>query len=509
MCLSIEKQEHSMVGKWTHSVIYVLIIAVLMGCNSTTGAPATATEKPLGPTSSPTAPVATATPDPTATPTAQATSTPASTATPAAPADAVVVNTLNQEVYPFTADGNCSLGEAIQTIVTQQAQDKCALPAGSSTIYLPAGTYSLTQSDNAPAVLFGTMQRTSREGLSPAGFPLITSKLTILGNGSTIQRSGSTKFGIFQVFVGGNLTLQDLTISGGDTSQDQNSSGGAVEVLGGSVLLEHVTLTGNQAIQGGAIANNVPNSEAKLVNSVVTNNSSLEDGGGIYNSGTLIIQDSEISKNTSRHTVFGGGGIYNSNGSQLTLDHSSLVGNLALQGGGIYNDGGSINIINQSVISGNVATEQKAFIPHGGGGINNISSGTVTIDQSFVIGNQAAGTTGGGIYNQASLKVTGSVLAGNVSGSGGAVFNDSQGTGSVTSSCILNNQVLLAHTAGVGNGIVNTNTAAFDASQNWWGTPGGPGSSISPGVTTAPFLNAAAGLCASALPTPYPTPPGP
>jgi predicted outer membrane repeat protein len=485
---------------------------VLLGCNLTTGAPATATGQPLGPTSSPTLLVIPATSAPTSIPTAQASSTPASTPTPsapAAPADAVVVDTLNQEVYPFTADGNCSLGEAIQTIVTQQAQDKCALPAGSSTIYLPSGTYTLTQSDNAPAVLFGHMQRTSREGLPPAGFPLITSKLTILGNGSTIQRSGPTKFGIFQVFVGGNLTLQDLTISGGDTSADHNSSGAAVSVLGGSVLLDHVTLTGNQAFQGGAIANNVPGAEVKLMSSVVSNNSSLDNGGGIYNSGTLVIQDSQISNNSSRNTVFGGGGIYNDNG-QVTLDHSQLVGNLALEGGGLYNDGGSVNIINQSVISGNVATEQKAFIPHGGGGINNISSGAVvTIDQSFVIGNQAAGTTGGGIYNQASLKVTGSVLAGNIAGSGGAIFNDSDGSGSVGSSCILNNQVLLAHTAGLGNGIANANSAAFAASQNWWGTPGGPGNSVSPGVTATPSLSAAAGLCASAPPTPFPTPPGP
>ena len=500
-----------MLRRFAHSLIFVLMIAVIMGCNLTTEAAVTATEQPGGQASSTTpAPlVVPTTTNPTGLPTGQATSTPAFTPTPAAPADAVVVDTLDQEVYPFIADGNCSLGEAIQTIVTQQVQDKCVLPAGSSTIYLPSGIYTLTQSDNAPAVLFGNMQRKNREGLPPAGFPLITSKLTILGNGSTIQRTGSTKFGIFQVFVGGDLTLQDLTISGGDTTQDHDSSGAALFLLGGTALLEHVTLTGNQAWEGGAIANNA-GTEVKLMNSVVTNNISLDVGGGLYNSGgTLIIQDSEISNNTSRSTIFGGGGISNANG-QVTLDHSSLVGNLALEGGGLYNDGGTINIIDQSVISGNVATEKEAFIPHGGGGINNISSGAViTIDQSFVIGNQAAGTTGGGIYNQASLTVTGSVLAGNLAGSGGAVFNDSDGTGSITSSCILANQVVLAHTAGLGNGIVNANTVAFDARQNWWGTPSGPGNSIGPGVTAVPSLNAAAGLCTSAFPTPFPTPPGP
>jgi hypothetical protein len=496
-----------MLKKLAHTLILGLLMSVLMGCNLPVAVQLTATDQPIGPTSSPTISVVPATALPTDLPTLQVTNTPTLTATPAAPADAVVVDTLDQEVYPFKPDGNCSLGEAIQTIVTQQAQDKCVLPAGSSTIYLPAGTYTLTQSDNAPAVLFGNMPRKNREGLPPAGFPLITSSLTILGNGSTIQRTGSTKFGIFQVFVGGNLTLQDLTISGGDTTQDHDSSGAAVVMLGGTVLLKHVTLTGNQAFEGGAIANNVPGTTVKLMNSVVTNNTSLNNGGGIFNSGTLIIQDSEISNNTSRNTVFGGGGIYNENG-QVTLDHSQLVGNLALEGGGLYTDGGTVNITDQSVISGNVATETKAFIPHGGGGIN-ISSGAVTIDQSFVIGNQAAGTTGGGIYNQDSLKVTGSVLSGNLSGSGGALFNDSQGTGSITSSCILANQVVLARTAGLGNGIVNDNSVAFDARKNWWGNPSGPGSSISPGVTSAPYLNAAAGLCTSALPTPFPTQPGP
>jgi hypothetical protein len=73
----------------------------------------------------------------------------------------------------------------------------------------------------------------------------------------------------------------------------------------------------------------------------------------------------------------------------------------------------------------------------------------------------------------------------------------------------LDNKAVLTKTAGLGNGIVNDNTAAFDARQNWWGTPSGPGNSISAGVTGAPYLNAAAGLCTSVLPTPFPTPPGP
>jgi len=123
-----------MLKKLAHALILGLLMSILMGCNLPVDMPLTATDQPVGPTTSPTTSVVPATALLTDVPTLQVTSTPTLTATPAAPADAVVVDTLDQEVYPFIADGNCSLGEAIQTIVTQQVEDKCVLPAGSSTI---------------------------------------------------------------------------------------------------------------------------------------------------------------------------------------------------------------------------------------------------------------------------------------------------------------------------------------------------------------------------------------
>ena len=179
-------------------------------------------------------------------PTALSTSTPAApmpTSTPSAPSDAVVVNTFEQDVYPFKPSGHCSLGEAIQTVLLQQVVDACVLPSGSHTVYMPTGTYTLTQSDNAPIVLYGTHPFPDRQHLDPAGFPVVASTLIILGNGSTIERTGSNKFGVFQVFVAGNLTLKDLTISGGDTTAaSSGDGGGAIAVLGGSLALDHVTL---------------------------------------------------------------------------------------------------------------------------------------------------------------------------------------------------------------------------------------------------------------------------
>lgn len=496
--------------KWKHYLISLFVATSLVGCTLAPGTPAAGNGQPSGGATSTTLINSSPTGAPTPTSTEAATDTLGPTATPAPPSDAVVVNTFDQEIYPFQQNGNCSLGEAIQTALTQQAVDGCNLPPGSTTVYLPAGTYTLTAADNAPAFLFGKIQK-DREGLPPAGFPLITSQLTLLGNGSIIQRTGSTLFGIFQVFVGGNLTLKDLTITGGDVTQERGG-GGALDIIAGIVLLDHVSLTGNLAQMGGAIDNEggrvggAYSGGVTLVDSLVTKNiSSNQEGGGIYNRGNLVVRDSEISYNVSKAGVFGGGGIYNASGT-ATLDHSLLVGNLAPEGGGLYNDGGVVNIVNQSVVSGNVASEMNASIPHGGGGINSIGSAELTIQDSYFIGNQAPGTSGGGIYNQAKLTVTGSVFVANVSGGGGALFNDSEGQGSITGSCILQNQVLGVTPEDYGNGIESGSDTPFDASQDWWGSAAGPGNSVTTGVNAAPFLNAAPVICSATFPTPFPTP---
>ncbi|MGA7608233.1 MAG: hypothetical protein WCA79_20145 [Anaerolineales bacterium] len=440
-------------------------------------------------------------------PTALSTSTPAApmpTSTPSAPSDAVVVNTFEQDVYPFKPSGHCSLGEAIQTVLLQQVVDACVLPSGSHTVYMPTGTYTLTQSDNAPVVLYGTHPFPDRQHLDPAGFPVVASTLIILGNGSTIERTGSNQFGVFQVFVAGNLTLKDLTISGGDTTAaSSGDGGGAIAVLGGSLALDHVTLIHNVAKEGGALDISVSLGGVTITNSTITENTSQESGGGIYTAGNLTIKDSLIGSNTAKGDVFGGGGIYNSD-AQLTLDNSQIVGNMATLGGGIYNDGGTINVTNQSVISGNVATWKfNGLSPDGGGGINSRADhDQLVIDHSLIIGNQAPASFGGGIIAGGQMtKITGSVLSGNTAMTGGAV-DVAAGQASVNQSCILDNQTTSPKAF---NGIENDSMdpITVDATNNWWGISA---PSISGNVKASPQLSNAPDICGSSIPTPYPAP---
>ena len=74
--------------------------------------------------------------------TSTATDTPAVTPTSSVPSGAVVVDTFDQEVYPFKQNGNCSLGEAIWAVQTQKNQDGCVVTAGNNTIYLPCAPLS-------------------------------------------------------------------------------------------------------------------------------------------------------------------------------------------------------------------------------------------------------------------------------------------------------------------------------------------------------------------------------
>ena len=151
--------------------------------------------------------------------------------------------------------------------------------AGADTINLAAGVnYIMIAADNS-ACVFG----------SSSGLPLITSNITINGNGATILRSSATgtpAFRLFCVVDTGDLTLKDVTISGGSTS----GGGGGLYNQGATTIIRS-TISGNQGGDGlsgspggGGIFNFV-NGKLMIVNSTISGNKSLSGygGGGILN----------------------------------------------------------------------------------------------------------------------------------------------------------------------------------------------------------------------------------
>lgn len=106
-----------------------------------------------------------------------------------------------------------------------------------------------------------------------------------------------------------NLTLTNVTLSGNSAIQ-----GGAIFTNPGrSTTLTNVTLTGNTATIGGAIYNNdnnPPNGPVMtLVNVTLSGNSAESAAGSFFNGGITTLTNATFSGNTTR--AAGGGAIYN------------------------------------------------------------------------------------------------------------------------------------------------------------------------------------------------------
>ncbi|MCH8853626.1 MAG: hypothetical protein IID41_13385 [Planctomycetes bacterium] len=247
-----------------------------------------------------------------------------------------------------TGGPDCTLRDAITAANTDAPTGGCPAGNGADTIELPAdATITLRQVDN------------DTNGLN--GLPSVISEININGSGTAIQRDGSAPdFRIFHIGASGNLTLNDLTVSGG------------------------VELGDFPANRGGGIYNG-SGSELTLAKSTVSGNSAYH-GGGIWSFGELTMNDSTVSENVAAF----GGAIRNANGT-VTLTDSTVNGNFAdFSGGGIFNSG--TLTLTTGNISGNTASGSN------GGGIFNTGTGTVTLTASIVNGN-FAGFPGGGIWN--------------------------------------------------------------------------------------------------------------
>jgi hypothetical protein len=147
--------------------------------------------------------------------------------------------------------------------------------------------------------------------------------------------------------------------------------------------------------------------------------SSYEPGGGIHNSGDLLVERCIITEN--RGWIYGGG-IYNAgtlrvNDSEVSNNHLDVFG-FWLYGGGVYNALNADAWISRSTIRGNVIEGKLSSVSMGGGFAND---GQATVTFSSIVANLAnkpetatIGASGGGIYNGGQLTVRQSLIASNV-----------------------------------------------------------------------------------------------
>ena len=306
-------------------------------------------------------------------------------------------------------------------------------------------------------------------------------------NGSTVSANTAEEGG--GIFNRGTLTVNNSTIGGARAGNLATIYGGGIYNDTGGTTVDGSTVSANTADdEGGGIYNmgtlDVTNS---TIGGAGTGNTA-QNGGGIVNYGTTAVDGSTISANTAQF----GGGIYNYAGT-TTVDGSTVSANTAQFGSGICSQA-TLNVQNGSTIGGAGAGNQATFW---GGRIYNHTGGTTMVDGSTVSANTAE--SGGGIYNWGTLDVTSSTIGGSGAANqatiwGGGIYNRGGGTTAVMGSCILNNRATsnggglyndentLGATKVTGSSIVGNSAKSFFNNQagqqiatgNWWGAPTGP-----------------------------------
>jgi hypothetical protein len=228
----------------------------------------------------------------------------------------------------------------------------------------------------------------------------ISNNVTISGPGAsqlTINGGGGGR--IFDIGPGITVTISGLTVTNGSVATD----GGGIRNLG-SLTLNNMTVTSNVTTQAGSIGGGIMNQGVLSINnSTISSNTAIQNGGGIYHSGTsLTITNSTFSSNSATNS---GGGIFSY--FPLTINNSTFSDNDAANAGGGIMNGGTLTV-NNSTFSHNSASSA-------GGGIYN-SGGPVNITNSTLSANSAGANFGGGIYNSGSATLRNTIIANSTSG---------------------------------------------------------------------------------------------
>ena len=256
------------------------------------------------------------------------------------------------------------------------------------TIILPAGTYSLT----IPADVTDTANTGDLNLTPPAlGNPAIS----LQGAGAALTIIDANQLDrVMHIESGRTAALSNLTLRGGFLVNDEG--GGLYNE--GTVTLSRVVVRDNDAdITAG-------------------------QGGGVQNSGVMTITDSTIGPN---NTAYYCGGLCVTG--YTFVERSTIAGNTGAAGGGVFIDSGYSLVMINSTVSHNNSTG------NGGGFFN---SGTANVYNSTIVFNSAdsgnlASGFGGGVYTGIDsisrvFNIRNTLLAGN--NVGNAAYDDCRGT---------------------------------------------------------------------------------
>jgi len=352
--------------------------------------------------------------------------------------------TTDQRGFSRSADGN---GDGAATVDIGAFEVQSILVTNTN----DSGTGSLRQAITDANANAGSDSITFLAGLTGSitlltALPDLSTPMSINGPGAlllTVRRSsagGTPSFRILNVQGGNTITISGLTIANGSPAGLGNQVGGGI-FNGGTLTLNNCQLSGSAAAPGvgtgGAIFNN-SGAVLTLTNSTVSGNSAT-GGGGILNSGTLSITNSTLSGNVAGAN--GGGAIYN-NG-PLILTNSTVSGNFGGGGAGIFNSSSGTVTVANTTVSGNFGG--------GSGGAGIFNGGAFTLVNTTVSGNSSPNIAGG-IYNGAgNLTLTNVTITNNRSDSDNSGSEQGGGLFCGGGTVILRNTIVAGNFRGTGS----------------------------------------------------------
>lgn len=251
-------------------------------------------------------------------------------------------------------------------------------------------------------------------------------------SGGKVNNSG----GIY--IISGNLTLKKCAV----TKNESSDGGGGIQFDGENLIVEDSEISGNNGDPGGIWVME-DSAQTKIKNSNIKNNVA-RSGGGLKLAGESTIEGCDISGNKAESGV-GGGLILAFNNKSCIIKNSVISNNTAGEsGGGIYINGGTLSLESGAAIgekldpdvAGNDISKVATSTDFGnkstdtsysrvGAGLY-VRYGTVNMSEGAYICKNYTSSYGGGVYvsPEGKFNMSGGVIGWNFSRMGGGIIAD-------------------------------------------------------------------------------------
>jgi autotransporter-associated beta strand protein/predicted outer membrane repeat protein len=383
------------------------------------------------------------------------------------------------------ADGKISLREAIL------AANAAGTPAGNVVITFDSAVTTVTLA-NAVAVtdenaaVNGDLDITKTNGT-----------IHIIGNGigvTTISGGGIDR--VFDIMANAEIVFKDLKITGGDTTISDHGAG--FRNLGGTVVMQNVDLSGNDAtrtsdnVGGGFYSARSGTLAGRVImtGGFIRDNFADSHGGGFYvddpNMAEALIYlkdvliSGNLASNAADRTDRDGGGFYfTGTGNRLELDNVVIENNSTKDDGGGFYWGGSastgnfkdVTIRSNTTLNITAGTQDSDGAGFGIGGTRNTLNFTNSEIGQIGAGNVSENDAGGfkmegrrNVLNLVDVSIAGNSTL-NGTGGGFWVVNDTETVNISGNSRIVSNTTPLSGNHGGGfrnDGVVNITGTALN-----------------------------------------------